>query len=274
MKEWTTIGRALALCLAISGGVAAGQDEAPATPTQADAKAELPSAESLFQKHIEAIGGKEKIFEIKSRRMTGSLKLFLAGEDTPRQTMILRIMGKAPDLFMQEVVVPGQATTVQVFDGKAAWVVDQNGEASALEGEALDRMMMNSQFYAEADYEKRFKSMETVEQQEVEGDTIAIVKVEYHSGRSEAYLFNETSGLLVGVIGARSIQGQTVQFRRSYEDYKDFGSGVMNPSVVREVIGNQMYELTFSKVETGVDFPEVKRPEGIEDADLSAYQAG
>ena len=62
------------------------------------------------------------------------------------------------------------------------------------------------------------------------------------------------------------------QFRRSYEDYKDFGDGILSPTIVREVVGNLMFEMTFNKVETGIDFPEIQRPENIPDADLSGFR--
>lgn len=273
MKEWTTIGRVMTLCLALTGGAAFAQDEAPAAPAPAaEPSAEFPSAASLFDKHTEAIGGKDKVFGETTRMLSGTLKIFVSGEEAPRQTGIMRLTAKAPNSLIQEIVFPGQSTEQRKFDGKAGWVTKEDGTATPMGPEELERITVAANFYAESDYENQFKSIETVEQQEIEGDTINVVKVVHFSGRTEAFLFSEKSGLLVGVIGTRMVGEQMGQFRRSYEDYKDFGSGILTPTVVREVVGNLMFEMTFNKVETGIDFPELKRPENIPDADLSGFR--
>jgi len=273
VKEWTTIGRVLTLCLALSGGAAFAQDEAPAAPAPAaEPEAEFPSAASLFEKHIEAIGGKEKVFGERTRMLSGTLKIYVSGEDAPRQTGIMRLTAKAPNLLIQEIVFPGQSTEQRKFDGKAGWVTKEDGTATPMGPEELERMTVAANFYAEADYEKQYKSIETVEKQEVDGDTVYVVKVTHFSGRTEAFLFSDKTGLLVGVIGTRKVGDQMGQFRRSYEDYTDFGSGILSPKIVREVVGNLMFEMTFNKVETGIEFPELKRPENIPDADLSKFR--
>lgn len=273
MTLWNTTGRLLIAGLALTGGIAAGQEEAAQPPAAEAPKAELPSPESLFERHLEAIGGKDKIFAITSRTFTGSIKVYVGGEKTPRQSGILRVQAKAPDLLVQEVIFPGISTTVKYFDGKAGWTVVQDQPAVAMSEIEIERFAVGARFYTEADYANHYKSYETVEKQEIDGDSVFIVRVEYHSGRTEAIFFSEKSGLIVGVAGMRDIgPDQQVEFRRSYEEYTDFGSGVLAAKRIREVVGNQMFELAFTSIETGTEFPEIERPEGIPDADLSSFR--
>ncbi len=274
MKDWTTVGRVLTLSLALAGGAAFAQEEtSPEAPAAEVPQADLPSASSLFDRHVEAIGGKEKVMAITTRRMTGTLKIFQGNQDTVLQQGIMRLVAKAPNMFIQEIVIPGQSTEVRTFDGKAAWLKRQDGSVAPIEGEELERMVVAARFYAETDYENHFKSIETVEKQDVEGDAVYVVKVEHFSGRNEAFLFSEKSGLLLGVIGTRAISGDQVgQFRRSYEDYSDYGSGVLAPKIVREIIGSLMFEIEFSKIESGIEFPAIERPANIPDIDVSKFQ--
>ncbi|MFI4892895.1 MAG: hypothetical protein ACIAQ0_05585 [Phycisphaerales bacterium JB058] len=272
MKKWTTIGRALMLGLAMTGQAALAQDEAPAEPAPATEQTELPSAESLFERHIEAVGGKDKVFDITTRRFTATLKFYQGGSEEPAQTSILRITAKAPDLMIQEIITPGVSTITKYFDGDAGWVVEQGKPAVAMEVEELERFAVGARFYAEADYKNHYKGYKTVNKQEVNGDTIYIVEIEHFSGRKEALAFSDDSGLIIGVAGMRTIQGRQFEFRRSYEDYSDFGDGVLYAKTIREVMGGTMFEIVMTSIDTDIDFPELERPEGIEDADLSGFR--
>lgn len=274
------VASALLLAALFAAGTLA-QDASPPQPETAPAAqpeteapaADLPSAESLFDRHIEAIGGKEKIFAITSRSFTGTLKVFVPGQEAPQQSGILRVQAKAPDLLIQEIIFPGISTTRKYFDGKAGWTVNQDQPAAAMPPVELERFVVGARFYTEADYENHYKSYKTVDRQAVEGDNVYIVQVEYPSGRTEAIFFSEKTGLIVGAAGVRSTgPDQQVEFRRSYENYTDFGSGVLSAKLIREIVGNQMFEIAFSSIETNTEFPEIVRPAGIEDADLTRFR--
>lgn len=272
MKKWTTIGQALLLGVAMTGQAAMAQDDAPAEPAAADQEQELPSAESLFERHIEAIGGKEKVFEIKTRSFAATLKFYQGGNEDPVQTGILRVYAEAPDHLIQEIIFPGVSTTKKYFDGEAGWTIEQGKAPVAMETEELERFAVGARFYTEADYANHYKSYKTINQQDANGKQIYLVQVEHFSGRQEVLAFDDETGLIIGVAGVRNIQGQQVEYRRSYEDYTDFGAGVLYAKNIREAMGNTMFEIVMNSIETGIDFPELERPEGIEDADLSGFR--
>ncbi|HED53963.1 MAG TPA: hypothetical protein ENJ00_07150 [Phycisphaerales bacterium] len=271
MKNVTRTGLACVLLIAGAGVPASGQDSAPAEPaTAAPTQAELPSAASLFDRHIEAIGGQDAIHAVTSRKMTGRLKVFVEGKEGPVQTAVIRMIAEAPSKLIQEMVVPGQSSTKIYFDGKAGWAVNiETGEATPIEGEQLDQFATTARFYNEADYTESFKSIKTIEKRDLPTGTVYVVQVDYFSGRQAFFLFSEDNGFLVGVLGTRELNpGQRVEFRRFYEEYTDV-EGVKYPTRVRESFANLTYEISFTKIEPGAPFPEITRPEGIPDADLS-----
>lgn len=263
---------------------ASAQNEAPPTqpatppaveqPASEPPASDLPSAESLFEKHLDAIGGRDKVLAFTSRRASGTVKVYASGQAQPVQSGIVRLQANASGTYVQEVIFPGQSTVIRAFDGKAGWVVEADKAPRSMQLEELDRMVVASRFHADADYATHFKAMRTLDKQPLNGgDSAYIVEVTHFSGRTEAYIFSETSGLILGVIGVRLTgPDQETEFRRSYEEYTDFGDGVRIPKIVREILGTYMVEMTFTSVETNTDFPDPARPEGIPDADLSPFQ--
>ena len=243
-------------------------------PAEQPPAADLPSAESLFERHIEAIGGKDTIFAITSRRASGTVKVYTSGQEQPVQSGILRLNSKDNGTYTQEIIFPGQSTSIRYYDGKAGWVVSDTGAASLMNPEELERITVAARIRGEADYQNHFRSYRTIDKQPLpDGDNVFIVEVTHFSGRTEALLFSENSGLLLGIIGVRKTSpDQQQQFRRSYEEYTDFGDGIKVPKIVREAMGNFLFEMSFNAVETNVDIPDPVRPEGIPDADLSAFQ--
>ncbi|RNC81930.1 MAG: hypothetical protein ED559_09140 [Phycisphaera sp.] len=269
-----TIGLAVLSSIGLVGLPALAQDAAPAQPEAQEEKKDLPKASDVFDRHIEALGGLDAIKAIDSRRLSGRIKIFAPGNETPSVTGILRLAAKAPDKIVQEIIIPGQSTQKRVFDGKAGWLVVDDGEPTPLTGEDLERFTVSSRFYAEADYETHFKSIETVDVQDTpQQGRVVMVRVDHHSGRAEAYLFSEDTGLLVAVVGQRQTpQGQAIQFQRTYENYTEF-NGMKFSMLIRELAGGQIIELEFSDVENNVaDFPEIERPANILDADISGFQ--
>jgi len=272
MQYWRTIGRVVLTSVALGGLPAAAQDEAPEQPETQEAAQELPSAESLFDRHIEAIGGKEAVFAIKSRKLTGRVKIYAGSAEKPQVTGILRLHAEAPNKIIQEIVIVGSSSQKRVFDGTAGWLIMNQDAPVAMMGEELERFAVASRFYAEADYENHFKSIETDDKQVSEVGSVYMVRVEHFSGRVEAYLFSEETGFLVGIVGQRAgADGQPVQFQRTYEEYTEF-DGVKTTLLIREATGSQIIELVFSSVENNVPMPEIERPANIQDADISGFQ--
>lgn len=268
-----TIGLVVLSSIGLVGLPALAQEEEPLQPEAQQEEKDLPIASDVFDKHIEAIGGLDAIKAISSRRLSGRVKVFVAGEEKPRQTLVLRIQAQAPDKIIQELINPGQGTQKRVFDGKAGWFIRDMSEPVPMTGEELERFTVSSRFYAEADYENHFKSIKTVDRQDTDKGPVVMVRVEHYSGRVEAYLFSEETGLLVAIIGQRQTpDGQSMQFQRTYENYTEF-DGVKTAMLIKELAGGQIVELEFSKVENNIDdFPEIERPANILDADISGFQ--
>lgn len=98
------------LPLAVSaheGGEGAG---AAATP------APLPSVAQVFDRYVEAVGGREAMARLKTRVMKGTR------EASQGRVWPMEVTAREPGQFVMVVSVPEQGTFTQGFDGSAGWV--------------------------------------------------------------------------------------------------------------------------------------------------------
>ena len=97
----------LALSLVASGVIVAGQ----AAPQQAQ-----PSVDEIVTKHLDAMGGLERLKDIQTMKKVA--KVTMQGRQTTT-TMYF----KRPNLSRQEVQVDGQ-TVINAFDGTTPWIIN------------------------------------------------------------------------------------------------------------------------------------------------------
>jgi hypothetical protein len=114
MKNWLSAGM---LFLALQGALTAGAQTAQQPPATAPAAAQAaPSADDIVARHIDAIGGKAAISQVKSITMETTMQMM--GNDAPGTTTILDGVG-----MEQETNFNG-TTIVQCYNDKGGWQVN------------------------------------------------------------------------------------------------------------------------------------------------------
>ncbi|MGP1271981.1 MAG: hypothetical protein ACTS22_01475 [Phycisphaerales bacterium] len=276
-RRWgVLVGLAAALCVA-GGALGQGAAGEPASARFRDVQlpgvpvpaSEFADAESVFEKYIEAIGGRETVFGITSRQFVGRVEFVIAMPDGTRQRQSGRVdtYAKAPNLYVQDVIFPGLRSDRTVFDGEMAWRESDTGEVVVITGEELERVKSSASFYQAADYEKQFASYEVIGgSEEPSGERYVHVLVEYASGRQELMLFDEETGLLRAIVTDRDIgNGERIPLLRWYDSYKSF-DGVSYPTTVKEQYANVALEYSLSDVVTGIEMPAMRRPAAVREA--------
>ena len=232
----------------------------PGTPVDAS---ELPDADTVFENYIEALGGRDAVFSIKTRKFLGNVTLQIQMPDGTKaeQTGRVETYAAAPNIYMQDVVFPGVRTDRTVYDGEHGWRITNFEEVALIEGEELERLRTSAAFYQAANYKEHFVSYEVVGGViEPEGSKLIRVRVTYEAGREEAFIFEESTGLLKAVIGERSVgEGLRAGMLRMYQNYAEFG-GVQYPTMVTEQYANVALLYRLTEVTIGVDMPEIERP--------------
>jgi len=212
---------------------------------QVPANADEPkTADEVIAKHIEAIGGREKLDSVKSMRMTGK-SLAGGGIEIP-----ITIEFKRPNKVHIEF-------TVQAFDGKTGWFIIPFMGKTDPEKMPPDMVeMIEDQADLDGplvDYKKKGHKVELVGKDDVEGSETYKLKVTKKSGNTEYHFLDTEYFVLIQTKGKRKFQGTEIEFTIKYGDYKEVDGLLLAHSIRQGGMGGDM---TFEKVELNADIPD------------------
>lgn len=231
-SRWRLVTSAV-LLLAAAGAPSAGHAQ------------ELPAAEEVIARHIEAVGGRAAIEGHSSLHATGAVEIIgqgLVGE--------MEIYSAAPDKALQIVRFADVGVETRTgYDGEVGWSVDTMMGERLLQGGELQQLVDESDFYADLHDAGKFESMETVEKLEFDGRTAHKVKLVYSSGREVVEYFDVESGRMIGVEGVQETLMGSINVVTYLREYGDF-AGVMLPvTMVQEMGPGQTLRLTIQAVD-------------------------
>jgi len=265
----TLTGLSLVLVLA-SSGLAYGQFPAPARPPkmatelpQAEAAkpaqpAELPSARSILDKHVAAIGGRAAVLSHKSTSAKGTLSMPSAG-----LTGALELYSAAPNKSLLKVSLGGVGEVTEGFDGTHGWSVSPMTGPMLLEGKQLEEKRFDAEFHSELRSADRYSSMTTLEQTQFEGRPCYKIRLVRKTGGEDIEFYDVATGLKAGSITTRETQMGTVTGTSVETDYRKFGN-LMQPTTVRTDIGGMKQVITITSIEYDNVAPAVfELPPGI-----------
>lgn len=248
-----------------------GQQTPQPAPTQQPAAerreipaSELPDATAVFDRYIQAIGGRDEVMAVTTRKISSRLSIFILGQAEAVQSGRFEIYAQAPNILVQDLIFPGRGTTRVIFDGENGWNLDETDKATKVAPSTLERIRGSAYFYQVAKPDEMFTSYRVIKGVEAEGIRAVQVAVTHRSGREEVHIYDLDTGLHIATVGKRELDGtdQQVDFQRSYSDYKKFGN-VLYPTKIIERYSNIAIELTLTNVATGITVPEIKRPDGL-----------
>jgi hypothetical protein len=156
------------------------------------AKQDLPAAEGLLAKAVDAVGGKDKLATITSFHLQG--KLLVSGQNITGE---LELWWKDGDFYTEQSMVGiGQIRAGK--QGAKIWSEDPiNGRRELKDLEAEQHTWASSLLLA-ADWKRYFASAETIGKREKDGKTLYDVKLTSSSGAEVELTFDAESGLQVG----------------------------------------------------------------------------
>jgi hypothetical protein len=136
---------------------------------------------------------------------------------------------KAPNLNV--LVLPGAngTTTMQGFDGTAAWAQDNRGRVVQASGSDLERVKRTSDFYEPLNIKQEYIRMIVRGAAKVAGHATYRVDGFPKGDNPEQLYFDTQSGLLVRriVLGSTPLGDDPIY--TDYSDYRDAGDGVKVP---------------------------------------------
>lgn len=220
----------------------------------------LPAAEELFERHIAAIGGLEAIKKHTSLKFTGTLKI-----PAMKYTAFTTLWQIAPSSLVMFTEPPGGARGETYCDGTYAWenmpAPDGSSILTLYTGSRWTETVFSADFYADADYKNRYKTVRTAELTEFNGSPAYKVFVESRVGKQLFIFFDQKSGLIVGTHTVQSEGGDLIPLITVNSPYTEvdgvkYVSGVTHRTPTGDVI------LTYRVIEPfPKDVPTIKLPE-------------
>lgn len=190
------------------------------------------SAEEIFAKHIDAIGGKEKLSAISSVKMTNTNVVM--GNEAPATVVILNGKG-----FRSEADVMG-SKMIQVFTDKGGWMVNpMMGSTDPQEISAEQAKMGQGQIYVVPllSYASNGSKAEYLGQEKLGSVNAYKVKLTDKNNEVTTYYFDPATYYLVQTVRSAEMMGQKIEVTTTFADFKKTDYGWVVPQTMEINMG-------------------------------------
>ncbi len=181
------------------------------------------TADEIVNKHLEAMGGIEKLKTINTVVMDGSLNLM--GNDVP-----LKVYLKHNFAFRQEIEFMGMKNYF-LFRTDSAWTfIPAQGQQKPepLPQEAVKKAINTLDAQGElVDYKAKGHSIELLGKEDVEGTECFKIKVKYKNGEEATLFIDAKSFFLVQKFEKANVNGQETEATTKFSNYTKHSSGIM-----------------------------------------------
>ena len=207
---------------------------------------ELPKAEDLIRKYIEATGGEKAQLKLKNRRVVGTFSMPMQGLKGQ-----IKGYGAEPNKFRVTVDLGDMGTIDRGSDGETIWENTLMTGARIMSGEEREMMVRETDFHALLNWKKHFKSVQTTAVEEIEGKPAFVVVAVPNSGKEETWYFDKASGLLVKTKSVVPTQMGELPLENTISDYREIDGTKISFKTVQLIMGMQQV-ITLETVEHNV----------------------
>lgn len=208
--------------------------------------ADLPKAEDVLEKYIDAVGGRAAFGKLKSRITKSTFSLPDMGMEGPRTSYIV-----LPDKSYSESEFSGFGTTKSGVKDGVAWSMNPNQGPTILEGRRKEMALRQMAFNPYLNWKETYSKVETVGEESVGEAACYKLVLTPSEGSPQTCYFDKESGLLLKTEAER--RGQTTTATLS--DYKEVDGIKIAHKTVRAG-GQYTFETTINSVEHNVDIPD------------------
>jgi hypothetical protein len=243
--------KTLALTLLLTA-IGCGPKVVPATSDYTDVNAsvepeveeiELPSADALFERNLQAMGGMEALEAAQSSSSVIRMEIPLAG----MSGTISMISEEGRRLYVEHSL-PGATEGVTVVDGDTAWSIDSLMGPRLIEGDELRGLKMDNDPFAAARHGDWYPTRETLALTLFNDEAAYQVSASTEWGKHDMLYFSVDSGLAIGSTTTETTAVGEMQITTTILEYANF-SGIIMPSVVSQTAGPMVINMTIESVE-------------------------
>ena len=242
---------------AVAAAPAAAQNPKPPSATSSgsaqasaatDATTSLPSADEIFAKYLQAIGGAEAVAKNTTRAEQGIVE----GPRNPHAT--IETYRKAPDKAYA-VLHTSNGDVFEGVDGKAGWGKRANGQVVDESGDELARSIQWAAFYPGEQFEEDYSRFQVRGTEKIEGHEAYEVMAWWPVGGVDRLYFDTRSGLLLRISHLIESPLGAVPLQTDYDDYRDV-NGLKIPFKVRVARMDGTTTYTWQKMDANVPVDE------------------
>lgn len=213
---------------------------APLQAQEAAAKADLPSASSIIDRFVEAIGGEQAVRNQGARQGRGTLTIASQGISGA-----VEAFSAPPNRSLMRIDLAGIGVVRTGYDGNVGWVIHPALGPIVMDGRMLEQMQQQSDMLSALHPEKYIASAETLERTEFAGRSCYKVKITTRSGEEYVEFFDVETGLLTGSIRSQASPMGEIETTSILGDYRAVGDVLVPMKLTQRLLGmEQVFEMT------------------------------
>ena len=224
-------------------------------PAKEQPAADLPSARSIIDKHVKAVGGREAVLSHKSQHAVGTFAVAASGMNGTFEMF----GATSPDRILLKVSMPGVGDIANGFDGTHGWSINPMTGPMLQQGKELEQTRLDADFYNELRDPKKYPTIKTVGKVDFEGRPCYKVSLTRTDGVEDFDFYDATTGLRAGSINTRETPMGTITTTVVEGDYKKFGNVLQATTVTQRTMGIEqkitLQTLEYDKVDPSVFDP-------------------
>jgi hypothetical protein len=237
-------GFAFAVACFVSLSIAqAGAQGTATAPQQKPADAALPPAQSIIDRHIEAVGGRAALKAHNSANIKGSISIPANG-----MTGTIEVFAARPNKMLAKTTLAGIGDISEGFDGTVAWSMSPMTGPMLATGEELKQKAFDASFDGALGIASRYDAIKTVEKTTFEGRPVYKLALTRKGGGDDIEFYDVQTGLKAGGIMQRTNPMGTISVTSSVSEYKKFGN-LLQPTVMKQSTSGVEIVTTFTSIE-------------------------
>ena len=198
----------------------------------------LPTVDEVFDRYVQAIGGKEAVSKITTRVMSLTLlRPKLIDGDTVNAHMLARgetwraeVYQKAPDKYLIVTTTPDEVIQ-QGFNGTVGWVQSPNGRRQMSAAEVV-RFKRRADFFAEINRQQQYSKLAVAGIVKIDGREAYRIEALNADNKTEQLFFDTQNGLLIRRIVLTPTALGPDPEQTDYADYREV-NGIRLPLTVK-----------------------------------------
>jgi hypothetical protein len=206
---------------------------------------DLPPAETLVERYVEVIGGRDAVRTAVNSRSTGSFEMPTMG-----MTGDLEILVGSGGM-KSTITIPGIGTIRSGMKGDIGWAVDPMMGARLMSDDEMESLRQQADPRFTLRDESVVESMQTVERRTMGGRECYLVNIHWKSGRKTSDCFDVETGHLVATRMTSVSPMGSFDVTMTFSEFAEFGGITMATRMDQEMMG-QSQIVRIKSVEYGV----------------------